>query len=66
MVVGNYDLAEIERWLSRDYAILGRYGHQQRADMAKLTHRQRRSMIEAVLELLNEESESQRLSMERD
>lgn len=48
----------MEQWLYRDYAMLARYGHQPMSEAAKLTHRQRRAMINALMGLIDEENEA--------
>jgi hypothetical protein len=67
LVFHDCDTEEVERWLYRDYAMLARYGHQPLSEAARLTTRQRRAMIDALMGLIDEENESARLATsERD
>lgn len=52
------------RNLYRDYANLARYGHQPMSESARLTERERRRMVEAVMELIDEENEAIRRARE--
>jgi len=47
--------------------MLARYGHQPVSEAARLTHRERRAMIDALMSLVDEENEQSRLAAaERD
>lgn len=61
------DAEELRRWLYRDYVTLGRYGHQPISQVRELPHAERRALVDAIMELIDEENEAQQAALrERD
>lgn len=57
------DAAAALRGLYRDYVYLGRYAHFSLAEARQLTDTARRALLEATMDVIEEENEAQRAAM---